>query len=211
MKNKPGRSGLLLAAAALFNGLVFYGGRWIAQDRPHYCFAAPLDEAIPLIPWTILIYLGAYLFWIAYYLLNIKCDKGSGCRFVLAHFTGEAICLAFFVLLPTMMTRPEIAGTTLFDRLLKLTYSLDSPDNLLPSIHCFASWLCWVGARGNPGFAKGSQIAALLMAVAVCLSTLTVKQHVLVDAAAGIVLAELSYLAAGRLERLWKSRRTRPS
>lgn len=210
MNDKTTRNVLLLAAAALFNGLV-YGSRLIARDLPHYCFSTPLDDAIPVIPWTILIYWGAYFFWMAYYYLNIKCDKGAGYRFIIAHFIGESICLIAFLFLPTIMTRPEITGTTLFDRMLNLTYSVDSPDNLLPSIHCFASWLCWVGARNNPGFSKRSQTAALLMAVAICVSTLTVKQHVLVDAAAGIILAELSYLAAGCLERYQESRRVRHS
>ena len=35
---------------------------------------------------------------------------------------------------------------------------------------------------------------SLLIAVSICISTLTTKQHVLIDVFAGVALAELSYL-----------------
>ena len=39
------------------------------------------------------------------------------------------------------------------------------------------------------------------MAILVCISTLTVKQHVIADVPAGILLAELSYCLSGILDR----------
>lgn len=43
--------------------------------------------------------------------------------------------------------------------------------------------------------------AALAQAVLVAASTLTIKQHVLADAASGILLAELMWQVSGRLIR----------
>ena len=97
------------------------------------------------------------------------------------------------------MVRPEIEGTTVFDWLLRLTYFFDAADNLFPSIHCFVSWLCWIGVRGKKEIPKWYRIVSLLMAVFICISTLTVKQHVIADVPAGIALAELSYFLSGKI------------
>ena len=48
------------------------------------------------------------------------------------------------------------------------------------------SWLCWAGLRGREDTPRGVRAAALAQAVLVAASTLTIKQHVLADAASGI-------------------------
>lgn len=79
-------------------------------------------------------------------------------------------------------------------------YRIDAPVNLFPSIHCLVSWLCWAGVRNRKELPRRYRRSAFWMAAAVCVSTLTTKQHVLWDAAGGIALAEFSYWAAGRLK-----------
>lgn len=190
---------LLLIQAAIVNWVAYLGGRTISHHLSHRCFATWIDGMIPVLPWTILIYWGGTVFWAVNYFLGANHKSNGRSRMIMAHVIGEAVCFLVFVLLPTTMSRPEITGTTLSDQLLKLTYRLDRPDNLLPSIHCFVSWLCWVEARKNPRIQRGYQHLSLLMAIAVCVSTLTVKQHVLADAVAGIAIAEGSYYFAERI------------
>ena len=55
------------------------------------------------------------------------------------------------------------------------------------------SWFCYIGIRGKKEIPKGYRIFSCLMAVAVFISTLTTKQHVLYDVVSGMLLAELSY------------------
>ncbi len=194
---------LLLAGAAPFNFLVYQGGRFIAWDLPHIDLTSTLDVYIPVLSWTVVIYWGvAAPFWIANYCLCAYYDTHNSHNFILSHYIGHVLCCFAFVLFPTTMQRPELADSTLFNRLLILVYQTDSPDNLLPSIHCFSSWLCWIGTRKNPQIPMWYQFASLLIAIAICLSTLTVKQHVVVDVFAGILLAELSYYIAGQCRRV---------
>ena len=68
-------------------------------------------------------------------------------------------------------------------------------------MHCFYSWLSWIGVRRNRYIPGWYQVISLLIAVAVCISTLTVKQHYLADVPAGIILAEISYLMAAKVDR----------
>ena len=76
-------------------------------------------------------------------------------------------------------------------------YSVDAADNLFPSIHCLVSWFCYIGIRGREDLPVWYRRFSCVMALLVCASTLTTKQHVLVDVAGGILLAELC-LRAGR-------------
>lgn len=191
------RKSAMLVCAVVFDFLVYYGARWIAAAKPHWNFTTSLDRAIPLVPWTAAIYWGCYLFWAANYVLSVSVGQEEGMRFLKAHFLGESIGFACFVFLPTTMVRPEILEQDFSWQLLQLIYRLDTPDNLLPSIHCFASWLCWIGVRGKTTIPQWYQRTSLGIAVLVCISVLTVKQHILVDVFAGILLAEGSYWMAG--------------
>ena len=203
---------LLLIGAPVMNFLVYFCGRMIAQGMVHYDLTTSLDEMIPLVTWTVLIYwIFAYPLWIANYCLGVYYKKSSRYRFILSHYLGEIVCFLVFILFPTIMMRPEITGTSFFDRLLALTYQFDSPDNLIPSIHCFVSWLCWIAVRKNPHIPRWYQILSFVTAAAICISTLTVKQHVIADVVAGILLAELSYLAAGYFSNLLQKRKEEPS
>ena len=190
---------VLLVQAVFFNCAVYLGGRMIAGKLPHYCFASRIDALFPLLPWTVLIYWGGALFWARNYYLGAKNKINGHSQMIMAHVIGEAVCFLAFVLLPSTMSRPEITGTALSDQLLRLTYRLDRPDNLFPSIHCFVSWLCWIEVRRNPRIPVWYQLLSFFASSAICFSTLTVKQHVLVDVAAGILLAEGSYSLAGRI------------
>lgn len=58
-----------LLLALLWNSLAYNGARWIASGRYHYNIETVLDERIPFIPWTLVIYFGCYLFWGINYIL----------------------------------------------------------------------------------------------------------------------------------------------
>lgn len=94
---------------------------------------------------------------------------------------------------PTIMPRPEVVGTDIFSKMLLVQYTADAADNLLPSIHCFVSYLCWIGVRNNKDIPTWYQNTSLVLALLVFVSTLTVKQHVIVDLIASVIVAEIAY------------------
>lgn len=183
-------------AALCWNQLVYWGGAALAESKPHFDFSTPLDNAIPLIPWTVSIYFGCYGFWAVHYCLFAARRDLAG-RFFKADFWAKGVCFFFFVFLPTTMARPAVQGLNLWESMVRALYQMDAPVNLFPSIHCLNSWLCWASARDMPEFSRGYKAFALVMAVAVCLSTLTTRQHLLLDAAGGILLAEFCWQLAG--------------
>ena len=188
---------LSFTLALLSNQIVFQGSRFFEKGRYHADLTLPADAVIPFLPWTITIYVGCFLFWLILYRLIARLPRQEADRFFCANLLGKGISFVIFVLFPTTMPRPEVNGMTAWDTFMRFLYWIDAPDNLFPSLHCMISWLCWVGIRGNRQVPLPWRIAALLMAVAVCLSTLTTRQHVLLDVAGGILLSELCYWVAG--------------
>ena len=196
MKNGP-YFYLSLALMLLANRICYGLGRFLGQSRPHHDLSLLADALFPFLPWTISVYFGCFLFWVLMYRRIAHLTRKKSDRFFCANLLAKGICFLFFVFLPTTNVRPEVTGTTVWDALMRFLYQIDAPDNLFPSIHCMISWLCWVGVRKSRDIPFPLRGAALLMAVAVCLSTLTTRQHVLPDVAGGVLLAETCYLAAG--------------
>lgn len=184
--------GLLIFVAA-YQIFVFYVGRMLSTNKPHYDFSTALDAKIPLIPWTVVIYFVCYVFWVVNYILCCRFDEKQAKRFAYADLIGKTVCFIFYIVAPTTMQRPEIVGSNVFDGLMRFLYAIDAPDNLCPSIHCFVSWMAYIGMRGDNRYSRKYRVFSLVFAILVCISTLTTKQHVIVDVVAGVVLAEICF------------------
>lgn len=185
---------LVLVVAVLWNEAVYLGARQIAQSWHHYDMTTAIDRLVPFLPWTVSIYFGCYLFWCINYYLCTAQERPERDRFFCADVLSKGICFVLFLLIPATNIRPEIIGETVWDTLMKLLYSIDAADNLFPSIHCLVSWLCWIGVRKRKDIPVLYRLFSLAMAVAVCLSTLTTRQHVIADVIGGVALAEISYM-----------------
>ena len=192
----------LLAAQCFF----YWGAKLLTRSRFHHCMALPADDLIPLLPWTVIIYFGCFLFWAVNYTLILRTEPEGTHRFFFAELTGKFIAAVFFVAIPATLERPEITGSGLFPWLMRFLYRVDAPDALFPSVHCFVSWMCFLGLRGKPRISKAYKAFSAAMAVLVFFATLTTKQHVLVDVIAGFALAELVWHGSGVIEK-----RLRPS
>ena len=199
MKNKNKKSlipfdmGIPLIITLLTNAVAYNGTRLITSHRFHFDLTNAIDNQIPVVPWTVSIYLGCYVFWVVNYVIGCRQDKKTAYQFISADFFAKIICLVCFVLFPTTNTRPEIIGNSMWDMLLRFVYQMDAADNLLPSIHCLTSWFCFIAVRKNRAVPKWYKAASFVIAGLICLSTLTTKQHVMIDVIAGVGLAEACY------------------
>ncbi len=189
----PGIMWLPIILTLVCNSIAYNGSRIIMTGKFHHDLSNALDEQIPFVPWTIAIYFGCYIFWIGNYMLGCRQDREEAFRFLSADLLTKLVCLICFLFLPTTNVRPMVEGNSIWDELMRFLYQIDAADNLFPSIHCLVSWFCFIAVRKNEKIPKWYQLASLLMALSVCVSTLTTKQHVLIDAIAGVALAEGSY------------------
>ncbi len=177
----------------LSNRSIFWLGHLLSRNAPHFDLSLSADALVPFLPWTILIYGGVNLWWIYVYWLVAGCERQEANRFFCAQLLAKATSFLFFVFLPTTITRPELKGGSIWISLMSFLYRIDTPDNLFPSIHCMLGWICWIAVRGKKDISIGIRILSFLLAVAVCSSTLMVRQHVIMDVAGGILLSEISY------------------
>ena len=106
------------------------------------------------------------------------------------------ICLLCFLILPTTNIRPVINGTSFWDEAMRILYQMDAADNLFPSIHCLTSSFCFIAVRRNEAVPVWYRVTSGFIAVSIYISTLTTKQHVLIDVIAAIMISEASYLLA---------------
>lgn len=185
-------------AAFIWNQVIYQGAFFLTASRHHFDFALPVDSTIPLIPWTIVIYYGCFLHWGLHYICVAKLGNRNTRQFYAADFLIKSVSFLFFLCLPTVMHRPEATGTGFWNDTIRFLYWMDKPYNLFPSIHCSVSWLCWISVRKNTQVPKWYRYFALIAAIAVCLSTLTTRQHVLVDIAGGLLVAEVCWALAAK-------------
>lgn len=189
----PGIMWLPIILTLTCNTVTYFGTRILTTGRYHYNLSNRLDDAIPLVPWTVTIYFGCYVFWIINYIIGCRQEREEAFRFISADLAAKLVCLLCFMVFPTTNTRPAIPGTSLWDEMMQYLYRIDAADNLFPSIHCLTSWFCYLAVRKNEKIPTWYKWVSLGIAISICISTLTTKQHVLIDVFAGIALAEGSY------------------
>ena len=188
-----------LVIALIFNTIAYNGTRIITTSKYHYDITSPIDNLIPVIPATIIIYLGCYLYWIVNYVIGAGQEDDEAYKFLSADLFAKLICMVIFIAFPTTNTRPVLEDEGFFTEALKMLYQIDAADNLFPSIHCLTSWFCLIAVRKNPNIKTVYKIISVIITVAICVSTLTTRQHVIVDVAGGIALAEFSYLIVDKI------------
>lgn len=191
-----------LLVALAFNLSVYGVTRMIAGDWHHYNIESPIDGLIPFWPPSVIIYFGCYLFWVVNYILMGRQGKKEVCQFFAADFISRVICMIFYLAFPTTNIRPAVEPTGFWNQVMLFLYRIDAADNLFPSIHCLVSWFCYIGLRGRKDIPAWYRRFSCVMALLVCISTLTTKQHVIVDVIGGVLLAELC-LYIGRKPAVW--------
>lgn len=168
----------------------------------YYVVESELDQFIPFCEWFVI----PYFLWFAYIAVTFAyfflADKQDFIRLCIFLFTGMTICLAIYYVWPNGQNlRPDLTTLgreNIFTKILTQLYSTDTHTNVCPSIHTFNS----VGAciviyksrklKNN----KVIRIGALILTVSICLSTVFLKQHSILDVFWALVLAIPMYLLA---------------
>lgn len=161
-----------------------------------------LDQYIPFCEWFVIPYFlwfGYVAVTIAYFFFTNKRDFTRLCLFL---FVGMTVCLLIYYIWPNGQNlRPDLSTLgreNIFTRMLAGLYTTDTSTNVCPSIHVLNSVGCCVAifksnALQNKKWIRGS---ALILTIAICLSTVFLKQHSLVDVFWGLVLSVVMYLMA---------------
>jgi membrane-associated phospholipid phosphatase len=171
-------------------------GRYVAT-LPTIDITSGLDRQIPLLPGWVWIYIGCYVFPLVPLFVTKdwhRFNRGL-MAIVFANVTAFIVYLAFPVAIP----RP-VLGTTLSERVLAFIYAIDFNPAVteLPSLHVTFSWLVYFMTRRQRLNRFGDAIL-FSIALAITISTMLVKQHLIVDVIAGLALATSTWYLAGKI------------
>ena len=195
----PAYARIPLALLVIINLIVYEGTQFLMLHAKHWSLALPLDGRIPFRPAWMVIYILAYLQWAVGYVMIARESRERCYRMFMGEIIAKFICGLFFIVMPTRIERPSVEGSGFIAWFTRLVFSADLPGNLFPSIHCLESWFCFRGAIGMKRAPRWYAPAMLALTLLVFASTLLVKQHVLVDIPAGILVAELGLLLSTKL------------
>ena len=145
-------------------------------------------------------YILAYVSWIVGFIVIGRENRQVCYEVCTAEQIAKLMCMAAFIVIPSTIVRPEITGNGIFEWLTGLIYRMDSPDNLLPSIHCLENWICFRGAMKCKKVGTGYRIIMFISALLVFSSTLMVKQHVFLDVVTAIIVVEIGLFVAKRFD-----------
>ena len=183
---------ILPTLLSIASNFVFYSVPMaLCGELRHFDFTLAFDRAVPVLPVFTPIYLSFFIVWLVNFILVGYQGKEAFYRFLTADFMGRLVCTAFFVLLPTTNVRPVVENSDVFCRLLNgVVYGHDEATNLFPSVHCYVSWLCFLGvsAKKSP-LPKWYQAVVCVYVCLILVATQVLKQHVIVDLIAAVLLA----------------------
>ncbi len=184
-------------AATVALGYLVFAATWIPINRfsigrhAHELWL-PGERAIPFVPAFEYLYVLPYLLP----LLIVWAEPSSAvmARAVRAFAISLAAAYATYLLFPVYLQRPALEVRSPATWLLALEYR-DPSYNHFPSLHVALGWLVYLTVRER--LLRRWPLALLMGGV--CVATLLVKQHYVVDVVAGSILAVLTWRVAGAL------------
>jgi membrane-associated phospholipid phosphatase len=111
-----------------------------------------------------------------------------------------AIGMTFFMLYPTYVIRPVLAGTDFFTNALRSVYANDGTYDAAPSGHVYMTTL--LALFYSLWYPKMKWLWMTILVI-VCLSTVFTGQHYIMDVVTGLVLGVVGYYAGFWLVDKW--------
>jgi len=202
---------LIALAFLALNNISYFGTHLFDIER--IVVECPLDSKIPLIEGFILPYViwyvsvPAYVCFALYLCHKDKKYNEDYYRYIIFVLGGVFVTLVCFWAIPTTINfRPKtVEGNTIFTWMLNIIYSADKPINVFPSGHCYAAMSCAIGMMKHKFF-KGKKYRLcfdafhVILAVLICLSTVFIKQHSILDFFASLILIFIMYPIAYKVD-----------
>lgn len=164
---------------------------------PIYATQIALDGQIPFIPAFVVPYLFWYAF-VAYGIVYVGIHSKKD-FYKLLFFLGGGMTVAniIFAVFPNAQElRPAVSSGDPFSTLVKFIYSEDTPTDVCPSIHVINAIAVDAALRHSEAFSEKrfGKAASFILTVLICLSTVFIKQHAILDVAGGIMISVLFYI-----------------
>jgi len=172
---------------------LYYATNHFPVFEPRLLPLSWVDQHSPFLPWTVIIYVSEYFYFAFVYILLRKSDNIN--QYLYSYFVAQIIACAVFFFYPVTYPRELFPVPTDIPMWLQNVWiwlrKADAPTNCLPSLHVASVFLSAFA------FITDKQMKLFwtffIWSSLIALSTLTTKQHYLVDIVTGITLAICCY------------------
>lgn len=180
-----------------FQSLLYFGCEMF-QHRIHNV-KLEIDDRIPFLPWSVLFYCLWFPLIAVYPLAVYNADPVYYCNYLVAMILEILVSVVCYLVYPTSFKRPDTPDT-FWGNFMKLIYHGSYRGlNCAPSLHCSSCYLIiWVSITCL-GMEMWIRVLAIVVAVLIVLSTMTTKQHAVIDVVTAAPLFGLCYGAGAAL------------
>lgn len=157
----------------------------------------PLDDCIPFCKYFIVIYDAWAPLLVVLGLYLIDKDPEGFRRYMWSLIFTYTVSTLFCALVPNGQDlRPAVVeGTDIFAEIVRLTYAADTNTNVFPSVHVVGVMSALFAVYHTPGLKKNRwRLGATVLGIVIIAATLLVKQHAIIDVAAGLALSAVDYV-----------------
>lgn len=169
-----------------------------ANITSYHIVYSPIDDLIPFCEYFVIPYYIWFPYMLVVFLYIFFTSKEEFYKVATLIITGMTIFLIFSSIYPNAH---ELRPTTfersnIFTSLVAFTYSIDTPTNILPSIHVYNSIGCHIGIMKSEVLKNNPLIKSisLIISVSIVLSTVFIKQHSIIDGILAIILISIVYV-----------------
>lgn len=174
---------------------VWLEGRSVPTDM--HILECSLDRRIPFCEYFIVPYLLWFAYIVATWLYLCFFDKKGFYQFIIFLYGGMTLFLIISTIFPNGLDlRVNFdADKNIFTKLTAFIQTTDTPTNVFPSIHVYNSVGACIALWKNEAVKKRPVLKGfiLLLTVSICLSTVFLKQHSVVDVIGAFVMSALFY------------------
>ena len=164
-----------------------------------------LDDLIPFCKYFIIPYLLWFPFMAAvfFYFGLVQKDQTQMARLFWNLTIGTTLFLFVSWVYPNgQRLRPALYGDDLFSQAVRHLYQVDTPTNILPSLHVYGTVVGCLAVLESPQLreTKAVRIATVILSLSIIASTVLLKQHSVIDGITAILLNTVCYVLCYRTD-----------
>ena len=183
--------------------LVFQYAEHLYQVEYYHPVYSRLDYYIPFCELFVIPYMFWFLYLVGIHLYTLLYDVDSFrrlMRFIIITYT--AAVLTYFIYPTCQNLRPiEFERDNILTRFMVSFYTFDTNTNVCPSIHVIGSVAVWAAGWNAPKLQKKRwKVGFTVTTILICLSTVFLKQHSVVDIIAALPICVIAYWICYRRE-----------
>ena len=166
--------------------------------HPMYC---SFDDLIPFCEWFLIPYMFWFVFLVGIHLYTLLYDVDTFRRMMKYIIITYSTAMLIYFIFPTCQElRPiQFERDNILTRFITGFYQFDTNTNVCPSIHVIGSLAVMEAALWSRQIqSRGIKAAFVIVAVLICLSTVFMKQHSIIDLFAALPICFIAHFLCYR-------------